>query len=117
MIVIMMANTPSLNAASRSFGISFAHVFGSRWLQPVAESHPRTRPALLGARLLEVAGGDALEVENRDQHTFLEVPSSTSGAPQVSLIVFLALYFAFLWVAWILAVWVTKPKTVERGTT
>jgi hypothetical protein len=27
-----------------------------------------------------------------------------------SLIVFLALYFGFLWVAWILAVWVTEPK-------
>jgi hypothetical protein len=32
-------------------------------------------------------------------------------------IVFLAFYFLFLWVAWLLAVWVTKPKTVERGTT
>jgi hypothetical protein len=29
---------------------------------------------------------------------------------KVSLIVFLALYFAFLWVAWLLAVWMTKPK-------
>jgi len=28
----------------------------------------------------------------------------------VSLIVFLALYFFFLWVSWVLAVWVTKPK-------
>jgi hypothetical protein len=27
-----------------------------------------------------------------------------------SLIVFLALYFGFLWVAWILAVWMTEPK-------
>jgi hypothetical protein len=26
--------------------------------------------------------------------------------------VFLALYFAFLWVAWVLAVWIIKPKTV-----
>ena len=32
---------------------------------------------------------------------------------QVSLIVFLALYFLFLWIAWILAVWITKPKSVE----
>ena len=32
---------------------------------------------------------------------------------QVSLIVFLALYFLFLWIAWVLAVWVTKPKSVE----
>jgi hypothetical protein len=29
---------------------------------------------------------------------------------EVSLIVFLILYFLFLWVAWVLAVWVTKPK-------
>jgi hypothetical protein len=28
---------------------------------------------------------------------------------QVSLIVFLALYFASLWTAWVLAVWMTKP--------
>jgi uncharacterized membrane protein len=29
---------------------------------------------------------------------------------QVSLIVFLALYFLFLWVSWLLAVWMTEPK-------
>ena len=29
---------------------------------------------------------------------------------QVSLIVFLTLYFLFLWVSWVLAVWVTEPK-------
>jgi hypothetical protein len=29
---------------------------------------------------------------------------------EVSLIVFLALYFLFLWVSWILAVRVTRPK-------
>ena len=28
----------------------------------------------------------------------------------VSLIVFLVLYFFSLWVAWILAVWVTRPR-------
>jgi hypothetical protein len=27
-----------------------------------------------------------------------------------SLIVFLVLYFLFLWVSWVLAVWATKPK-------
>jgi hypothetical protein len=27
-----------------------------------------------------------------------------------SLIVFLALYFGFLWVSWIFAVWATEPK-------
>ncbi len=31
----------------------------------------------------------------------------------VSLIVFLALYFLFLWVAWVLAVWLTKPDQAE----
>jgi hypothetical protein len=31
----------------------------------------------------------------------------------VSLIVFLALYFLFLWIAWVLAVWLTKPKHAE----
>jgi hypothetical protein len=29
---------------------------------------------------------------------------------QVSLLVFLALYFLFLWVSWVLAVWVTTPR-------
>jgi hypothetical protein len=28
----------------------------------------------------------------------------------VSLIAFLALYFFFLWVSWVLAVWVTTPR-------
>jgi hypothetical protein len=28
-----------------------------------------------------------------------------------SLIVFLALYFLFLWVAWLISVWLTKPGT------
>jgi hypothetical protein len=32
---------------------------------------------------------------------------------QVSLIVFLALYFASLWTAWVLAVWMTKPSHGE----
>ena len=32
---------------------------------------------------------------------------------QVSLIVFLTLYFLFLWVAWILAVRVTAPSQTE----
>jgi len=29
---------------------------------------------------------------------------------QASLIVFLALYFLFLWLSWLLAVWMTEPK-------
>jgi hypothetical protein len=37
---------------------------------------------------------------------------------QVSLIVFLALYFLFLWVSWLLAVKLTEPKaTTPAGTT
>src|ERR1700719_3889890 len=32
----------------------------------------------------------------------------------VSLIVFLTLYFLFLWIAWLLAVWFTAPKDVHR---
>jgi hypothetical protein len=33
----------------------------------------------------------------------------------VSLIVFLALYFLFLWVAWVLAVRLTKPRVATQG--
>ena len=32
---------------------------------------------------------------------------------QVSLMVFLALYFASLWIAWVLAVWMTQPPRGE----
>lgn len=30
--------------------------------------------------------------------------------PAASLPIFLGLYFLFLWIAWVLAVWVTEPK-------
>ena len=33
----------------------------------------------------------------------------------VSLIVFLALYFFSLWVAWMLAVWVTTPRAATSS--
>jgi hypothetical protein len=36
---------------------------------------------------------------------------------QVSLIVFLTLYFLFLWVSWLLAVWVTEPKRAAAVST
>jgi hypothetical protein len=36
---------------------------------------------------------------------------------QVSLIVFLTLYFLFLWISWLLAVWVTEPKQAAAATT
>ena len=34
--------------------------------------------------------------------------------PQASLVIFLALYFVFLWVAWLLAVRITRPKDGEQ---
>ena len=34
--------------------------------------------------------------------------------PQASLLVFLLLYFVSLWVAWLLAVRMTEPKTGEQ---
>ncbi len=37
------------------------------------------------------------------------------GATQASLIVFLTLYFLFLWVSWVLAVWMTKPEVPARA--
>jgi len=33
----------------------------------------------------------------------------------VSLIVFLALYFLSLWVAWLLSVWMTEPRVATQG--
>ena len=35
----------------------------------------------------------------------------------VSLIVFLTLYFLFLWIAWLLAVWFTEQKRVQPAGT
>ena len=32
-----------------------------------------------------------------------------------SLVVFLALYFLSLWLSWVLAVWVTKPKSARQA--
>lgn len=36
---------------------------------------------------------------------------------RASLIVFLTLYFLFLWVAWVVAVWWTEPKHPQPATT
>jgi hypothetical protein len=33
----------------------------------------------------------------------------------VSLIVFLALYFLFLWISWLLAVRVTRPRDIQAA--
>ncbi|MEA3069559.1 MAG: hypothetical protein QOD29_1005 [Alphaproteobacteria bacterium] len=35
----------------------------------------------------------------------------------VSLIVFLALYFLFLWISWLLAVRVTRPRDIQAAGT
>jgi hypothetical protein len=35
--------------------------------------------------------------------------------PQASLLIFLLLYFVFLWVAWLLAVKLTAPKTKSQA--
>ena len=45
---------------------------------------------------------------------FLGLLTEYEWGPHASLIVFLALYFLFLWVSWVLAVRVTKPKTAEQ---
>ena len=34
--------------------------------------------------------------------------------PTASLPVFLVLYFLFLWVSWVIAVWITKPSVAPR---
>ena len=60
------------------------------------------RPEVLRSLLLEVI--HRLRVRVRHQLEF---------GGHVSLIVFLALYFLFLWIAWLLAVWLTKPKDAE----
>ncbi len=33
---------------------------------------------------------------------------------QASLVVFLALYFIFLWLSWLLAVWITRPREATQ---
>jgi hypothetical protein len=44
---------------------------------------------------------------------FLGLLTEYEWGPHASLIVFLALYFLFLWVSWVLAVWATRPKSAE----
>ena len=45
---------------------------------------------------------------------FIGLATERAFGSQASLIVFLTLYFLFLWVAWLIAVWLTEPK---RATT
>ncbi len=44
---------------------------------------------------------------------FLGLMVERQFGSQVSLIVFLTLYFLFLWISWLLAVWMTEPKRVQ----
>jgi hypothetical protein len=44
---------------------------------------------------------------------FIGLATERAFGDQVSLIAFLALYFAFLWVAWIIAVRLTEPKVAK----
>jgi hypothetical protein len=46
---------------------------------------------------------------------FLGLIAERTWGATVSLWVFLTLYFLFLWFAWLLAVWVTQPKTPTAG--
>ena len=41
---------------------------------------------------------------------FLGLLVEYEWGPHVSLIVFLVLYFLFLWISWLLAVWGTTPR-------
>jgi hypothetical protein len=45
---------------------------------------------------------------------FLGLLVEYEWGPHVSLIVFLVLYFFFIWVAWLLAVWVTTPRAATQ---
>jgi len=48
---------------------------------------------------------------------FLGLMVERQFGSQVSLIVFLTLYFLFLWISWLLAVWMTEPKRVQPAGT
>jgi hypothetical protein len=44
---------------------------------------------------------------------FIGLVTERTFGGQASLIVFLTLYFLFLWISWLLAVWITEPKRTE----
>jgi len=48
---------------------------------------------------------------------FIGLVTERAFGGQVSLIVFLALYFLFLWISWVLAVWLTEPKQAKTAST
>ena len=45
---------------------------------------------------------------------FIGLITEREFGSHISLIVFLTLYFLFLWVSWVLAVYVTEPKQTEQ---
>ena len=47
----------------------------------------------------------------------LAVERTWPDAKQASLIVFLTLYFLSLWIAWLLAVWASRPKVSPQAAT
>jgi hypothetical protein len=46
---------------------------------------------------------------------FVGLITERTFGSHASLIVFLTLYFLFLWISWVLAVWMTEPKHTEPG--
>jgi cation transporter-like permease len=48
---------------------------------------------------------------------FLGLMVERQFGSHVSLIVFLVLYFLFLWISWLLAVWATEPKRAQPAGT
>jgi hypothetical protein len=48
---------------------------------------------------------------------FIGLITERTFGSQASLIVFLALYFLFLWISWVLAVWLTEPKHAKTAQT
>jgi hypothetical protein len=48
---------------------------------------------------------------------FIGLATEWEFGQQISLVVFLALYFLFLWVAWLLAVRITEPRQTEAVNT
>ena len=47
---------------------------------------------------------------------FIGLITERAFGSQASLVVFLALYFLSLWIAWVLAVWLTEPKAKTAQT-
>jgi hypothetical protein len=64
--------------------------------------------ALLAYYLVFMIAGDVLAY-------FLGLFVEYEWGPHVSLVVFLALYFVFLWVAWQFAVRLSKPRVAEQA--